>query len=148
MSVESAWKEIEAEHRLLGEKLAAVVRLCPERESRNDCHGCPHAHSDQCSTSLQDMVGDLLAYMVSHFRHEEALMRNWGLMNQARDLCDRHMEDHGDIAQSFGELASALHGDNPLPRVRDIHSMLLGWLGPHIDEHDHPMLELLAKAGR
>ena len=148
MSVESAWNEIEAEHQLLGEKLTAVVRLCPARETRTDCEGCPHAHSHQCSTILQDMVGDLLGYMVSHFRHEEALMRNWGLMNHARDRCDRHMEDHGDISEAFGELAGALHGNNPLPRVRDIHALLMGWLGTHIDEHDHPMLELLAKADR
>ena len=145
MSVESAWKEIEAEHHLLGEKLVAVVHLCPTHESRTDCHGCPHALSHQCSNTLQDMVGELLAYMVSHFHHEEALMRRWGLLTHARDVCDRHMEDHGDISQAFRELAKTLHGHNPLPQVRKLQSLLNAWIGPHMMEHDQPLLALLSR---
>ncbi len=141
MSVETAWREIEAEHTLLGEKLAEVVRLCPGRETRVNCHACPYAQPLECSYKLQDMVGDLLAYMVSHFRHEESLMRHWGVLASRKDMCDRHMEDHGDISEAFGALAVSLHGDNPLPRVRDIYSLLHAWLGPHIEEHDRPLLE-------
>lgn len=145
MSIEAASKEVEAEHALLGKKLADVVHLCPERDIRKDCRDCPHAHPVECSLALQDMVGDLLAYMVTHFRHEESLMRRWGLIDACKDMCDRHMEDHGDISEAFGELAAALQGDNPLPRVQDIHSLLQGWLSHHIEEHDQPMLKNLVR---
>ena len=148
LSVEAARQEIEAEHHMLTERLSALVRLCPVHSTVSGCSGCVHGNPETCLLSLQDVVGDLLGYMVSHFHHEEALMRRWGLQERAREQCNRHKEAHGDISEAFARLAGSLNGSNPLPRVLEVHGLVQSWLGRHMVEHDGPLLSMIAESGR
>jgi hemerythrin-like metal-binding protein len=138
--------EITEEHRLLRQKLSAVAELCPHALNRCDCAHCTLHSPKHCGNVMADMGEDLMTYMVAHFRNEERVMRDTGLFQSAREACERHMQDHGDLSESALQLLTKLNNDTLPVQIADMSNLLGQWLECHISEHDNAMLELLDKA--
>jgi hemerythrin-like metal-binding protein len=138
--------EINEEHRLLRQKLSAVSELCPDAQNRNDCARCTLRSPKHCSSVMADIVEDLMSYMVAHFRSEERLMRNTGLYHSARNICEQHMQDHGDLSDTALKLLTKLNNGTLPVQIAGMSGLLEQWLENHISEHDNKMLELLDKA--
>ena len=100
--------EIDLEHSLL---MACVNRLnsvCRIPDSRCSCRDCLARMQSECHADLGNLLGDLLMYLVDHFRTEETLMRSHGVARIAPDFCERHKEDHAAIALTIQELTTNL----------------------------------------
>jgi hemerythrin-like metal-binding protein len=137
---------INEEHALLRQKLSAVFELCPHARDRSDCARCTRHSPNHCSSVMTDIEEDLMSYMVAHFHHEERLMRDTGLYYSARDLCEQHMQDHGDLSDTALQLLTKLH-DGTLPvQIAGMSSLLEQWLENHIAQHDQTLLKLLGEA--
>jgi len=138
--------EINEEHRLLRQKLSAVAELCPDARNRANCWNCTLRSPKHCNNTIADIGEDLMTYMVAHFRNEERVMRDTGLFQSARETCERHMQDHGDLSESALQLLTKLNNDTLPVQIAGMSSLLGQWLEKHIAQHDNKMLELLEKA--
>ncbi|MBL8449041.1 MAG: hemerythrin domain-containing protein [Dechloromonas sp.] len=128
--------EIDLEHSLL---LACVDRLntvCRIPDSRCSCRDCLVRMQSECHADLGNLLGDLLMYLVDHFRTEETLMRSHGVARIAPDFCERHKEDHAAIALTIQELTASLDPLQTADLVRRLHRLLSYWLQDHIARHD------------
>jgi hemerythrin-like metal-binding protein len=128
--------EIDLEHSLL---LACVDRLntvCRIPDSRCSCRDCLVRTQSECHADLGNLLGDLLMYLVDHFRTEETLMRSHGVARIAPDFCERHKEDHAAIALTIQELTASLDPLQTADLVRRLHRLLSYWLQDHIARHD------------
>ena len=137
--------QINEEHRILRQKLASITDLCPDAGTKRHCAGCPPSSREHCSQFLANVGEDLMAFMVSHFRNEEKLMRDSGLFHRSREACEKHMQDHGDLSEAALRLVKELGDDKPVIQIAGFSHLLKHWLETHISRHDQPMLDLLDK---
>ncbi len=135
---------IDEEHRLLLHKLADVEAVCPELDVQGDCTACTVGEPEACIDRVTDVLLDLLAYFVEHFRYEESLMKQFGLDAVAKESCDRHREDHGQIAEGFARIIADLNPTTVRPQISNLIALLRRWLDNHISSHDLRLKELLA----
>lgn len=136
-------EEINDEHRMLRQKLSAVAELCPHALSRSDCTRCPDHSHKHCRRAVFDLSEDLMSYMVSHFRNEERMMRETGLFQRARESCERHMQDHGDMSEAALQLVTHLDECKLSTQIAGLTEILERWMSKHIAQHDRPMLDML-----
>ncbi len=136
-------EEINDEHRMLRQKLSAVANLCPHTLSGSNCTGCPDHSSKHCCRIVSDLSEDLISYMVSHFRNEERMMRETGLFQRARETCERHMQDHGDMSEAALQLVTHLDECKLATQITGLTDFLERWMSDHIVQHDRPMLDML-----
>ncbi|MBK7899719.1 MAG: hemerythrin family protein [Azonexus sp.] len=135
--------EIDLEHSLL---MACVNRLnsvCRIPDSRCSCRDCLARMQSECHADLGNLLGDLLMYLVDHFRTEETLMRSHGVARIAPDFCERHKEDHAAIALTIQELTTNLDPMQTADLVGRLHRLLSYWLQDHIARHDAVLVRFL-----
>jgi len=135
--------EINEEHRMLRQKLSAVAELCPQAMAGQDCKSCSVHVPKHCCRVVSDLSEDLMSYMVSHFRNEERMMRETGLFQRARESCERHMQDHGDMSEAALQLVTHLDECKLSTQLAGLTSFLERWMSDHITQHDRPMLDML-----
>ncbi|MDD5297603.1 MAG: hemerythrin domain-containing protein [Rhodocyclaceae bacterium] len=137
------WAKFNEKLGMLRQKLSALTELCPHAGAGRDCEGCALHPPKHCNRAISDIHEDLMSYMVTHFRHEERLMRESGLYRRSREACEAHMQDHGDLSEAAMQLMARLD-DGKLPaEIAALSDLLEQWLGKHITVHDRPMLERL-----
>lgn len=127
---------IDFEHKLLLNSIATLRRVCSDFSTRESCEGClPHRRHD-CETTLVGLLGDLLVFIMDHFRSEEQLMRDSLLMMVSRDLCEAHMEDHAAISGKVQQIIAALSSKNTFLHLRELDVLLHDWVTNHMELHD------------
>ena len=129
-------KLIDFEHRFLVSAIAALRRLCADLPSATDCRACGPDVQERCEKQLISMMGDLFAFMLEHFKTEEAVMRDSLLLMVDRDICLAHMEDHAEIAKKMQEIVMALDREHTVWRIRELDALLSRWMTHHIALHD------------
>lgn len=139
-AVDAIKREIGEEHALLHAHLHALVTDCAQLNSSEQCCNCKQGKVASCAERALQHVGELLAYMVGHFRHEELVMRRFNLPVTNPALFDNHVQDHGRLSEELSNLASELDDGNPLPQLRQLHTLMSDWLHQHISEHDNRLL--------
>jgi hemerythrin len=82
------------------------------------------------------MLGDLLSFVLEHFRTEEAIMRDSLLLLVDRAVCEAHMEDHAAISGKVQEIVAALDPMNTVVLIRQLDTLLTRWVSNHIALHD------------
>lgn len=136
--------EIDNEHRLLLRAIEGLRSICEKFEGAGDCQGCPHASSRGCDNFLVETLGDLLMFLVDHFRNEEDLMRIGRVSLIDRELCERHKEDHAAISHAVQDIVGALAPQRTADHIRRLHTLLENWVSNHIRLHDMVLVRLLA----
>lgn len=137
--------EVDTEHRLLLNAIARLRAICPDYEQHTECGTCSRAPSADCRHSLVDALGDLLTFLVDHFFAEEKAMKEFGLVIEDKELCDRHKEDHAAISDTVLHIVSALDTPQTVVLVRQMHSVLDSWLKHHTELHDAALLEMIRR---
>lgn len=127
---------IDTEHRLLLSCIANLRRICHLPSGMQDCAGCPQIEQDNCESYLVGMLGDLLAFILEHFKTEEAMMRDSLLLMVDRDLCEAHMEDHAAISGKVQQIVAALDPRHTARLIRELDALLSNWLTNHVALHD------------
>lgn len=129
-------KNIDAEHRLLLSCIASLRKVCIDHVNVPNCSGCDQAVRSRCDNELVSMLGDLLAFILDHFKNEEAIMRNSLLQVVDRDVCEAHVEDHAAISGKVLEIVASLDPMNSVGLIRDLDALLSRWIVNHIGLHD------------
>jgi hemerythrin-like metal-binding protein len=129
-------KTIDAEHRLLLSCVASLRKVCVDHLNVASCCGCDPSARGSCENELVALLGDLLAFILDHFKNEEAIMRDSLLRMVDRDVCEAHMEDHAAISGKVLEIVASLDPMNSVGLIRDLDVLLSRWIVNHIGLHD------------
>lgn len=129
-------KTIDNEHRLLLSSIASLRKICNDFTSTPDCSNCEEVERNRCENDLISMLGDLLAFILDHFKTEEAIMRESLLQLVDREVCEAHMEDHAAISCKVQEIVAALNPLKTVSLIRELDALLSRWIVNHIGLHD------------
>lgn len=127
---------IDAEHRLLLSSISGLRRICVDQTNRPHCGDCASTARHQCEMQLVAMLGDVLSFILDHFKTEETIMRDSLLRLVDRELCEAHMEDHAAISGKVQEIVAALDPMNNVRLIRELDHLLSRWVVNHIALHD------------
>lgn len=127
---------IDFEHSQLLACMNTLRSLCQEFTTKSDCSSCESGKREGCETQLVALLGDLLAFILEHFRSEEEVMRNSSLLIVDRDVCEAHMEDHANISAKVQEIIVALEPTKTVVLLRELDMLLQSWIRNHIMLHD------------
>lgn len=139
----SATSEIEREHQVIQAKLSAVNSICPNIGTLSNCSGCPHDKMAECNTAAAEVAEGVFSYLVAHFGREEQLMKESGLFRQSRDMCEQHMQDHGDMSDAILKILVHLSHSDPITHLNSLADFVQSWLGEHVEQHDAVLLNHL-----
>lgn len=134
--LQTGHRAIDFEHRMLLGCMTTLRQLCAAFPAQEDCSSCAQAKRNQCEDELVGVLGDLLAFILDHFRTEEAHMRDSLLMMLDRDVCEAHMEDHANISGKVQEIVSALQSVQTARLLRELDVLLQRWIANHVMLHD------------
>jgi hemerythrin-like metal-binding protein len=136
---------IDSEHCFLISALADLGKVCVDQASVKDCSACGLVRQRCCEELVVDMLGDLIAFVLDHFRTEEALMRDSLLLMVDRFACEAHMEDHAAISARVLEIVSSLDPLRIVSRIRELNGVLSCWTVNHIARHDQFLLPWISR---
>lgn len=132
----TGYDSIDQEHRQLLACMTMARAICQDQSCRVDCSPCSMPRRGACENKLVGLLGDLLSFILEHFRHEELVMRDSLLMMVDRDVCQAHMEDHAAISSKIQEIVASIDGVHTVGLLRDLDVLLGNWLSNHILMHD------------
>lgn len=112
-------------------------RICIDHRNFRSCAGCGGGARVKCEDQLVSMLGDLLAFVLDHFKVETQIMRDSLLLVVDREICEAHMEDHAAISGKVLEIVAALDPLNTVGRIRQLDVLLEQWLNNHMALHDN-----------
>ena len=143
-SIEAIRQEIAEEHALLRAHLHTLIIDCTKLQATDPGCLCATEITAHCFDRALQHVGELLAYIVNHFRHEEVVMRQFDLPVSNPAMFEEHTREHAELSEGFSRLASEIDDKNPLPQLKQLHALMDSWLHQHILVHDK---QLLAELG-
>lgn len=129
-------KLIDSEHHFLMTAIANLRRICIDYVKSKDCTGCSDERQQRCEADVIAMLGDVFAFILDHFKTEEAVMRDSLLLMVDRDVCEAHMEDHAAISSAVQQIVSSLDPHHVVSRIRELDVLLARWKTNHIALHD------------
>jgi len=135
--------EVDAEHRLLLRFLERLRNVCANFDKADDCEACSRACLRGCDTVLIETLGDLLMFLVDHFRTEEDLMRTERVNLVDREICELHKEDHAAISHAVQKIAADLDPMKTATHIRQLHKLLENWVTNHIRLHDVLLIQMI-----
>lgn len=138
-------KSIDFEHRQLLASMMAVRNVCQDFRRFENCSACLAQRRLHCENELVRLLGDLLAFILDHFKTEEAIMRDSLLIMVDRDLCEAHMEDHAAISAKVQQIVGALDPHNTVGLVHQLDTLLGHWITNHIAMHDMLLARWVAR---
>jgi hemerythrin-like metal-binding protein len=144
----TGFKVIDFEHEQLLGCMHSLRRLCRDFVVQKDCTSCESAIRQSCEKHLIGMLGDLLAFVLEHFKNEEAIMRQSMLLDVNREVCQAHMEDHADISAKIQEIIMALKPMNTVVLLRELDVLLQRWIANHVMLHDLVLSRWLDSQGQ
>jgi hemerythrin-like metal-binding protein len=138
-------KLIDFEHCFLLSIIADLRRVCSNYTGQSDCGTCSDDLQGQCESLVVGMLGDLFAFILDHFKTEEAVMRESLLLMVDRNICEAHMEDHAAISSKVQEIVSSLDSRHVVSRIRELDALLTRWLVNHIALHDQILMRWISR---
>ncbi|RIX45101.1 MAG: hypothetical protein D3M94_13305 [Rhodocyclales bacterium GT-UBC] len=135
-ALETGHKSIDFEHRQLLACMIAARSICDDFRGYRNCSGCIEARRALCENELVRLLGDLLSFILDHFKTEEEIMRDSLLIMVDRDLCEAHMEDHAAISSKIQQIVASLESHNTVNLLRELDGLLGRWINHHVALHD------------
>lgn len=138
---------VHAEHRQLLASMTSLRAICAELRTVESCAACSGSRQQCCENELIRLLGDLLAFILDHFKTEEGLMRDSLLLMLDRDVCEAHMEDHAAISCKIQQIVSRIDRVHAVGLLRDLDDLLGQWISNHIALHDMTLARWIAREG-
>jgi hemerythrin-like metal-binding protein len=123
---------IDHEHSCLMELEARLSCFCAAADPV--CHACEEEKRNDCDSTLSQHFGELLEYMIEHFRHEEQLM---GCLTT--EAARAHKREHATISELFVKLAKSKMGAEMLATPHELREIVRIWLLDHCANWDMPL---------
>lgn len=127
---------IDADHQQFFDILKAARSVCLDMVAYRSCTACPEERRAHCETHLLKLLGDLLSFLLDHFKTEESMMRDSLLTMVDQLQCEVHMEDHAGISSKVERIIAALDSVHTVDLLRELENVLGIWVIKHIATHD------------
>lgn len=127
---------IDAEHTHLLSCIRDLRRICDDLAGRQHCLQCTDTRQQACENELIRHLGDLLAFILDHFRHEESIMHESLMTSLERAVCEAHMEDHAAISAKVQQIVASIDRHRLAGLMRELDVLLGTWTINHIRLHD------------
>jgi len=138
---------IDAQHQQLSLLVADLNDICADAERAvGDCPHCPEAYREICIDRLAGLIGELLGFMVEHFRYEENLMRLLPSTPEALRHIREHKRAHAEVSTQLSALTFSLDEGDPLACAHRLQKVVEHWLGAHGQSHDQRLVGALEAA--
>lgn len=134
-AIDTGIPEIDYEIVYAGRTMDRVRSLCADFDIRMDAGICPEV-TPACAQELQDVLSDLMQYLVEHFVTEERLMKDVAFPHREPDLYGRHVEDHANIMEEAARLIVELERLPTVATLRGLYRLMESWTLRHISEFD------------
>lgn len=131
--------DTDAQHRLLLNAMSKLREICADLARQAE------SGSDIDTGEVADALGDLLAFLVDHFYAEERLMKRACLDLYAKELCERHREDHAAISDAVLRIVCNRESAEAALLIRQLQAVLESWLKRHMEIHDVLLVDLLTE---
>lgn len=136
---------IDADHQQLYDLLKAARSVCVDMVGRRNCATCTPARQHHCENELLRVLGDLLSFVLDHFKQEESMMRDSLLVMVDRLHCDLHMEDHAAISSRIERIIGCLDSQPTVDLLRELDTVLAAWVMKHIATHDMALVHWIER---
>lgn len=136
---------IDTDHQQLYAILKAARSVCIDMATRRDCASCDPARRGHCENLLLKLLGDLLSFILDHFKTEESMMRESLLVMVDRLQCESHMEDHAAISSKIERIIAALDSMHTVELLRELDTVLGAWIMKHIATHDMALVHWIER---
>ncbi len=138
---------IDAQHQELAGLIARLDDICVDDVvNRPDCALCPELSREVCIGRLADLIGELLGFMVEHFRYEEQLMRLLTPSPEAMRHIHAHKRAHAEVSEQLSALTFGLDGGDPRACAQRLQNIIEAWMGGHSQTHDSHLAGALEAA--
>ena len=88
---------------------------------------------------IKSTIDFLAGYVVRHFGHEEALMRE---SDYPQDKTDAHIREHRDFVVKVGELVERIEGNlDSIDLSLEVNDTIVSWLAEHVMGSDKMMID-------
>lgn len=145
MELQTGNLTIDGEHRQLYALLQTARSICLDMAVHRDCRSCSEARRAHCENALVKVLGDLLIFILDHFKTEESIMRESLLIMIDRLLCETHMEDHAAISAKIERIIAALDPLQTVSQLRELDTVLGRWATLHIATHDMALVNWIER---
>lgn len=136
---------IDADHQQLYAILKAGRSVCLDMAAHRSCSACAPERRDHCENHLLKLLGDLLSFILDHFKMEEAMMRDSLLVMVDRMRCESHVEDHAAISSKIERIIAALDSLHTVDLLRELDFLLGAWITKHIATHDMALVNWIER---
>lgn len=136
---------IDREHRQLFAILKVARSVCLDAANFTNCASCNEERRAHCENQLVQLLGDLLSFIVDHFKSEESIMRESLLMMIDRLVCETHMEDHAAISAKIERIVASLDSMQTAGLLRELDTVLGRWVGRHVATHDMALVNWIER---
>lgn len=138
---------IDEQHQQLVALVARLDLICTDHENvAAECAHCPDLYRQICVDRLAGLIGELLGFMVEHFRYEEELMRLLEPTDKAQRHIQAHKRAHAEVSSQLSELTFSLDTSEPRACAQRLQKILDGWIGGHNQTHDSQLAGALEAA--
>lgn len=138
---------IDAQHQQLAALIARLDDICVDNvENSPDCALCQEVNRELCIGRLADLIGELLGFMVEHFRYEEQLMRLLPATPAATRHIRAHKRAHAEVSEQLSALTFGLDAGDPRACAQRLQNIVEAWMGGHSQTHDSHLAGALEAA--
>jgi hemerythrin-like metal-binding protein len=130
-------RQIDSQHHELEQLIQQLATVCEtQNTSGSTCSECASDNRAVCVSRLDELLGDLLGFIVTHFSYEEKLMRQL----PASPVCLQHIEQHklahAEVSSQLAALTGSLDREDPKQCGLRLQSIISAWMGAHMCNFD------------
>ena len=126
-------RQIDSQHHELDQLIQPLRTVCEAQyKSGSDCNECSSEYRVACTNRLDDLLGNLLGFVVKHFSYEEKLMRQLPATPACRQHIEEHKFAHAEISSQLADLTHSLDREYPQQHALRLLNIISNWMGAHI----------------
>ncbi len=136
--------EIDQQHAILERLVGQLDNFCllADESPKAECDKCPVGRQQGCRKNLEQLVGELSAFLVGHATYEERMMELLPDTPVCQNHIRAHKAAHEGIARQLKRLTSKIAEENPRQSGANLWQVIGNWLGDHAAIFDHRLVHL------
>lgn len=138
-------KTLDDEHQQLFAIQKVARSICRDLTTYPTCITCSESCRAACEGELVKLLGQLLSFILDHFKTEESMMRESLLVMIDRHACEVHMEDHAAISSKIERIIATLDSRKTVGLLRELDKFLGVWVAGHIASHDMALVDWIER---
>jgi hemerythrin-like metal-binding protein len=130
-------RQIDSQHLELEQLIQKLASICEtQNRSGSICSNCSSDNRNACVSRLDELLGDLLGFIVTHFSYEEKLMRQLPASPTCRQHIEQHKLAHAEVSSQLATLTRSLDREDPKQCGLRLQSIISAWMGAHMCNFD------------